>query len=356
VTVPDFLRDPLAAQRVPRIAVVGLGYWGPNIVRVIQEHAFANVPVACDTAVHARKAIEARYPSVRTVSDLAEILDDPTIDAVAVATPISSHFEIADAALSAGKHVFVEKPLATSAAEAERLISTASARGLVLMPGHTFVYSPPVVKIKELITSGALGEIYFISTSRVNLGLHQADASVIWDLGPHDFSILMHWLGDAPFEVAAATRACIFPDTPDVAFIHARFRSGTLAHVELAWLAPSKLRRTAIVGSEKMIVYDDTDNEPIRIFDSGAHLPDPETFGEYRLSYRVGDIVSPRVDPLEPLMVEMKDFVAAITVGDTPISSSRLGLEVVRTLEAVERSLAEGGKPVPVESGPPVPA
>jgi predicted dehydrogenase len=291
---------------------------------------------------------------VRTVADLAQVLDDPTIDAVAVATPISSHFEIAEAALSAGKHVFVEKPLAMSVAEVELLISSATAQGRVLMPGHTFVYSPPVVKIKELITSGALGEIYFISTSRVNLGLHQADASVIWDLGPHDFSILMHWLDEAPSEVSAATRACIFPNTPDVAFIHARFPGGTLAHVELAWLAPGKLRRTAIVGSEKMVVYDDTNNEPIRIFDSGAHLPDPETFGEYRLSYRVGDIISPRVDPREPLMVEMKDFVAAITGGDAPISSSWLGLEVVRTLEAVERSLAEGGTPVSVESGPPV--
>jgi predicted dehydrogenase len=349
VTISTKLRDPLGPQLVPRIAVIGLGYWGPNIVRVLHDHTFATVPVVCDATPAARAAIATRYPSLRVVASIDEVLEDETIDAVAIATPISSHFQLSEAALSAGKHVFVEKPLGASVEEAEQLIALARSRGLVLMPGHTFLYSPPVMKIKDLISAGEIGEIYFISTSRVNLGLHQADASVVWDLGPHDFSILIHWLGEAPAEVAATSRACILPETPDVAFINVKFPSGTIGHVELAWLAPSKLRRTAIVGSEKMIVYDDIDNEPVRVFDSGALLRDPESFGEYRLSYRVGDIISPRVDPTEPLLLELQDFVAAIQGGPQPRSSDELGIEVVRTLQAVDRSLAEGGIPVAVE-------
>jgi predicted dehydrogenase len=349
VTIDARLRDPLLPNLVPRIAVIGVGYWGPNLVRVLHEHTFASVTVVCDSTPAARELIASRYPSLRVVSSVEEVLEDEQIDAVAIATPVSSHFAICDAALRADKHVFVEKPLAASVDEAERLVATARARGLILMPGHTFLYSPPVVKIGELIASGELGDIYFISTSRVNLGLHQANASVVWDLGPHDFSILIDWLGEAPIEVAAMSRACIFPDSPDVAFVHARFASGAIAHVELAWLAPSKLRRTAIVGSEKMVVYDDTSNEPVRIYDSGASLPDPDGFGEYRLSYRVGDILSPRINPIEPLSLELQDFVAAVRGGPTPRSSDLVGLEVVRTLEAVDRSLAEGGRPVRVD-------
>src|SRR5204862_7175352 len=172
------------------------------------------------------------------------------------------------------------------------LTRLAEAKGLVLMPGHTFLYSPPVTAIKRLIDAGELGEIYFISTSRVNLGLHQPDVSVVWDLGPHDFSILRYWLQETPEYVAGMSRSCIIPGTPDVAFINLEFASQTVAHVELSWLAPSKLRRTTVVGSQKMIVYDDASNEPVRVFDSGVNLPDPQTFGEYRLSYRTGDIVS----------------------------------------------------------------
>ena len=174
------------------------------------------------------------------------------------------------------------------------------------MPGHTFLYSPPVVAIRELIDDGALGDLCFISTSRVNLGLHQADVSVTWDLGPHDFSILRYWLGEGPTNVSALTRGFVVPAIPDVAFIDLEFASGTIAHVELSWLAPSKLRRTTIVGSEKMVVYDDTSTEPVRIFDSGVELKDPETFGEYQLTYRAGDIVSPRIDAAEPLSLELR--------------------------------------------------
>jgi predicted dehydrogenase len=253
---------------------------------------------------------------------------------------VTTHYGLATRALEAGKHVFVEKPLAASVAEGEAMTQLAEERGLVLMPGHTFLYSPPVNVVKDLIDAGELGDIYFVSMSRVNLGLHQSDVSVLWDLGPHDFSILRYWLDETPASVSAMTRGCIIPRTPDVAFVNMLYPSGTIAHVELSWLAPSKLRRTAVVGSRKMVVYDDTSPEPVRIFDSGVSLPDPETFGEYRLSYRTGDNVSPAIGPKEPLSLELADFALSVRTGGTPRSSAQVGLEVVRTIEAAEESLA----------------
>lgn len=332
-----------------RVAVVGLGYWGPNLLRNLVEIPKADVLWACDLDQPALDRARTRYPAVRTSRSYEEVLADDQVEAVALATPVSTHTELALAALDAGKHVFVEKPLANSSDEASEMIERAEAGERVLMPGHTFLYSPPVTYSGDLIQAGDLGDIYFISTSRVNLGLHQPDASVVWDLAPHDFSILRHWLGELPVTVSATTRCCIFEGTPDVAFINLEFASGTIAHVELSWLAPSKLRRTAVVGSRKMLVYDDTANEPVRIFDSGADLRDPETFGEYRLTYRTGDIVSPRLDAAEPLGVEMTDFCTSIRTGAEPRSSSALGLDVVRMVEAVDRSLAAGGQPVAVD-------
>ena len=222
------------------------------------------------------------------------------------------------------------------------------------MPGHTFLYSPPVNIVRSLITSGEIGDIHFISTSRVNLGLHQSDVSVVWDLGPHDFSILRYWLGETPSSVSAMSRCCIMPNTPDVAFIDLEFPSETIAHVELAWLAPSKLRRTTIVGSRKMVVYDDTSTEPVRVFDSGA-IRNPGTFGEYHLSYRTGDIVSPQVDAVEPLALELRDFAEAIRTGGQPRSNMDLGVEVVRMIEAVDQSLDQGGARISLQTGSPSP-
>jgi predicted dehydrogenase len=302
----------------------------------------------CDLRSDALEAVQRRHPKVRATSDIDEMLADPELDAVVVATPISSHYSVASAALTAGKHIWVEKPLAASSREALALIRQAHDSGLVLLPGHTFLYSPPVVKIRDLISSGELGEIYSISMSRVNLGLHQSDASVVWDLAPHDFAILRYWLDNVPAEVSAMTRSCVFPDIPDVAFLSMRFDTGTIAHLELSWLSPSKLRRTTIIGSSKMVVYDDTSQEPVRIFDSGAALRDPETFGEYRLTYRSGDIVSPRIDATEPLALELADFCAAVVDGSSLRSTPEIGLEVVHTIEAVELSLAAGGSPVRV--------
>ena len=334
-----------------RIAVIGLGYWGPNLVRNLYELPSAQVAAVCDLQDGALEAMQRRYPAIPTTSNIDDILGDETIEAVAIATPVSTHFSLARRALEVGKHVFVEKPLAASSDEGEQLLQIAEAKDLVLMPGHTFLYSPPVDTIRRLIADGELGEIFFISTSRVNLGLHQPDVSVAWDLGPHDFSILEYWLGEAPHSVAAMSRGCILPDIPDVMFVSLEFPSQTIAHVELSWLAPSKLRRTTIVGSEKMVVYDDTSNEPVRVFDSGVVLPDPESFGEYRLTYRTGDIVSPHVGAAEPLSLEMQDFCSAIRTHHRPRSHAALGLDVVRIIEAVDRSLATDGAKVRLPAG-----
>jgi predicted dehydrogenase len=332
----------------PRVAVVGLGYWGPNLVRNLQELPDAELTAVCDMREDALETIARRYPAVATTTSFDEIVADPSIDAVALATPVSTHYPLALAALEAGKHVFIEKPLAASSDEARALQEAAEERELVLMPGHTFLYSPPVNTIRDLIQSGDLGEIYFISTSRVNLGLHQSDVSVAWDLGPHDFSILRYWLGETPRHVSALSRSCVIPNMPDVAFINLEFPSGTIAHVELSWLAPSKLRRTTIVGSQKMVVYDDTSNEPVRVFDSGVDLPNPETFGEFQLTYRTGSIISPHVKAAEPLFLELGDFCAAIRTGATPRSSAEIGIDVVRIIESVDESLQLEGARVDV--------
>jgi len=338
---PIFPRD--VPHEPVRIGVVGLGYWGPNLIRNLNELEGADLRWICDLDQSRLDVFGRRYPTVRGTQDFDDLLLDSELDAIAIATPVSSHHPLGLAALEAGKHVFIEKPLAASVAEAQELQRIAAARGLTLMPGHTFLYSPPVNTIREIIQSGELGDIYFISTSRVNLGLHQPDVSVAWDLGPHDFSILCYWLDETPTHLSAMSRSCIFPSIPDVAFINLEYERGAIAHVELSWLAPSKLRRTTIVGSRKMIVYDDTSNEPVRIFDSGVMLDDPQSFGEFRLSYRTGEIVSPAVKPAEPLQLEMRDFCEAVRLSSIPRSSSDLGVEVVRMIEAVDESLASRG-------------
>jgi predicted dehydrogenase len=326
-----------------RAGIVGLGYWGPNIARNLADSERAELTWLCDRREDVLQAAARRHPQAATTTSFEEMLAAPDLDAVAIVTPVATHFDLAMAALEAGKHVLVEKPLAASSDQAKQLLRRAGEGGLVLMPGHTFLYSPPVVKIKELLDTGELGDIYFISLSRVNLGLHQPDVSVVWDLAPHDLSILSFWLEQVPVEISAMTRSCVLPDTPDVAFVNMRYDSGTIAHLELSWLSPVKLRRTSIVGSEKMVVYDDTSTEPIRIFDAGAELPPPETFGEFRLSYRTGDIVSPKVQATEPLALEIEDFCAAIVEGVEPRSSAQLGYELVCTIEAIERALESGG-------------
>ncbi len=326
------------------VAVVGLGYWGPNLVRNLWETDHAQVAAVCDPNRAVLEPIARRYPSVRAIERYEDLLVDPAIDAVALATPVHTHFVMAREALLAGKHVFVEKPMATTADECRELIALADARSLVLMPGHTFLYSPPVRKVKELLEDGEIGELFFATFSRVNLGIHQSDVSVVRDLGPHDFSMLLYWLGQPTF-IRAIGRDAVGSGQLDVAFIDMGLPGGALVHMELSWLAPTKLRRTVLVGSGKMVVYEDTSPEQIRVFDRGVEVIEPQSFGEYQLSYRSGDVLSPRLDADEPLRREMQDFVDCVATGATPLSSAQLGYDVVRMIELAERSLEFNGSP-----------
>ena len=333
------------------IAVIGLGYWGPNLLRNLYELHRCERLVACDLDRDKLQRVKNRYPTVETTEDFSAVLADDSISAVVIATPVSSHFPLAQLALEANKHVFIEKPFTANREEAGVLIKLAEARGRVLMVGHTFEYSPPVLKIREILDKNELGEIFYISSSRVNLGLHQKDVSVIWDLAPHDFSCIFFWLNEQPAYVSAMGKDYVQRDIPDVAFINLEFPSGCIANVQVSWLAPSKLRRTTIVGSEKMLVYDDTEiSEKVKVFDKGVDYTDPETFGEYHLSYRSGDVLSPRLDSYEPLRREMGHFVDCCESGSTPKSDGSDGLRVVKALEAAEYSLRNGGQIVNVES------
>ncbi len=285
-------RDPVG------IAVIGLGYWGPNLLRVLADNPDVEVRWICDLDRERLARYRRRYPAARITTRMERLLADPGVEAVVIATPVHTHYPLASKVLEAGKHVFVEKPLAPSSELADDLAALAREQDRTLMCGHTFVYSPPVRAVKRMLDAGTLGDIYFISSSRVNLGLHQRDVSVLWDLGPHDFSILLYWLSELPTSVRAVGRDSIVKGIHDVAFVSMTFDSGIVANVELSWLAPSKLRRTVVVGSERMVIYDDGASEPVRLFDRGVVYRDPETFGEYHLSYRSGDILSPTIESL----------------------------------------------------------
>ena len=346
-TTLPFTHDAGVAPREPAgVAVVGLGYWGPNLLRVLSDNPDANVRWICDLDRDRLARFRRRYPSARVTTQIGRILSDREVEVVIIATPVSTHYTLAAQALEAGKHVFVEKPLAPSSALADDLAQMARDRQRVLMCGHTFIYSPPVRAVKRMLESGMLGDIYFVSSSRVNLGLHQRDVSVIWDLGPHDFSILLYWLNELPTSVRATGRDSIVKGIADVAFVTMTFASGIVANVELSWLAPSKLRRTVLVGSERMVIYDDGASEPVRLFDRGVIYRDPETFGEYHLSYRSGDILSPRIESYEPLSLEMDDFISAIRTSGRMDFHTALARSVVRLVEAADQSLQEGGAEV----------
>jgi predicted dehydrogenase len=332
-------------EQVTGLAVVGLGYWGPNLLRNAWDTEGAHVVAVHDRSAQACVPVARRYPDVRISQSYSEVLAADDVDAVLIATPVRTHYTMAREALLAGKHVFVEKPMAQSSAECEDLMHLSAERGLVLMPGHTFLYSPPVRKVKQLLDAGELGEPYFATFSRVNLGIHQSDASVVRDLGPHDFSMLLYWLGRPEF-VRAIGRDSIGSGQLDVAFIDMGMPNGTLVHMELSWLAPTKLRRTVLVGSGKMIVYEDTSAEQVRVYDRGAEVLEPQSFGEHQLSYRSGDILSPRLNADEPLRLELEDFVGAIRERRAPLSDAKIGLDVVRLIEAAEASLTYNGSPV----------
>jgi predicted dehydrogenase len=336
-----------------RIVVVGYGYWGPNIVRNVLESQELELVAVCERDQSRADKCAQRHAGVATEPDLDALLARPDVDAVSVATPPRTHFDIARRALDHGKHVLVEKPLATSVADARALIALAEERGLVLMPGHTFLYSPPVNAVRRLIESGELGEIYFVTSSRMNLGLYQADG-VVRDLAPHDLSILLHWLDSPVTTVSASGRSIFQRQVPETAFLSLGFASGATANVQVSWLAPRKVRQMVVVGSKRMVIYDDTATDDIvRVYDRGLDWEDisPASFGEYRLSYRSGDMVAPRIDAAEPLALELQDFVGAIREGRRPRSHAALGLEVVEVLEAAQASLDVDGDPVRIGPG-----
>jgi predicted dehydrogenase len=328
-----------------------LGYWGPNLARVIVDQEDVELAWLCDVDEERLAKFARRYPAARTTACFQDLLEDEGLDAVFIATPVFTHADLARQALRAGKHTFVEKPLAASVSDADQLVALADERGLTLLCGHTFIYSPPVRSVRAMLEAGELGEVYFISASRVNLGLHQRDVSVIWDLAPHDFSILCYWLDRLPDTVRAVGRDAIVAGVSDVAFVTLSYPDGLLINVELSWLAPSKLRRTVLVGQKKMVVYEDGSSEPVRIFDHGVVYRDPETFGEYHLSYRTGAITSPKINSYEPLAAQIADFLGAARAGEQMTWHTEMARDVVVMLEAAERSLTQRGVEVPLRSG-----
>ena len=329
------------------IAIVGHGYWGPNIARNLVERPEFRLLGLCELDPARAADFSRRHPEIPTHADLDVVLLDPRIEAVAIATPPRTHHGLVRRALEAGKHVLVEKPLATCSEDAEDLIALASERDLVLMPGHTFLYSPPVNKVRDLIRAGELGdEIYFVTSSRMNLGVYQADG-VVCDLAPHDLSILIYWL-DLPIAQVAASACTVFQDdVPETAFLTVTFEGGPTANIQISWLAPRKVRQMVVVGSERMVQYEDTASEDcVRVYDRGLEFSRPANFGEYKLTYRSGDMIAPRLDAAEPLSLELEDFARTIRTGEEPRSTPALGLEIVRALEAAHQSLAQGGAPV----------
>jgi predicted dehydrogenase len=339
------VRQPLV------VAVVGLGYWGPNLLRILADDIDVDVRWLCDRDPERLARFGRRYPGARLTQNLDALLNDREVDAVVIATPVGTHFSLASACLAAGKHTFVEKPLAPSSALAEELIAMASRVDRTLMCGHTFLYSPPVRAVKRMVDERVLGDLYFLSSSRVNLGPYRNDVSVVWDLGPHDFSILLYWLGEPPLRLRATGRDALASGIADIAFVSMIFPGGVVANVELSWLAPSKLRRTVVVGSKKMVVYEDGATEPIRLFDRGIVLGPSESFGEHHLSYRTGDVISPNLETCEPLVAELAEFTAAVRRRDPLIWQSALAHDVVRITEAAERSLKAGGVAVALDGG-----
>ena len=329
------------------IAVMGFGYWGPNLVRNIVERPEYRLLGLCEIDPARAAEFERRHAGV-PVREFDDVLLDPEVQAIAIATPPGTHHRLAGEALLAGKHVLVEKPLATNAHDAEELVELADRVERTLMPGHTFLYSPPVNKVRDLIHSGELGEVYFVTSSRMNLGLYQ-HYGVVCDLAPHDLSILLYWLEDPMVRVAASARSVFRDDVPETAFLTLSFASGAAANVQLSWLAPRKVRQMIVVGSKRMVVYDDAAVDgAVRIYDRGFDFTEPSNFGEYQLTYRSGDMVVPRLDPAEPLGLELEDFARAIETGAAPRSHAGLGVEIVRILEAAQTSFASAGEPVKV--------
>jgi predicted dehydrogenase len=334
-----------------KVALVGLGYWGEKILRNLVTIAGAGGVVAVDTRAERRRAVADVYPGLACLSSMQAALADQEVAAVVVATPPASHHALGREVLQAGRHLMVEKPLATSVAEAEDLVRLAAERDLTLMVGHTFLFSPRVDVLTSAVRNGQIGDVHYITTSRLNLGLYQADINVIWDLAPHDFSILFHVLGEFPVAIQTMARSSR-RGVPDVAFMHLAFPSGTIASATVSWRAPRKVRNTVVVGDQGMIVYDDTQpDEPIKFCDRGVVGLESASFGENQLTYRFGDTISPHVSAVEPLAVQLRHFMSCIDDGTNCLSDGAFGLEVVRALECADRSWQLGGVPVSTVTG-----
>jgi predicted dehydrogenase len=319
----------------PKVALVGLGYWGPNLARNFDD--LADLTWLCDASPDALERFGARYPYARTTTDLDEVLGDPELEAVVVATPAVTHYELAKRALEAGKHVLVEKPPAMNAAEAEELVSTSEATGCVLMPGHLLLYHPAVQKVKELVSSGELGEVFCVYSNRQNLGKIRTDENALWSLGVHDLSVVLYLLDEEPSEAWAHGNSFLTPGVEDVVFCYLRFPSGKIAHMHLSWLDPHKMRRITVVGREKMVVFDDMELErKVTIYEKGPWQP-TETYGEWQT--RTGDIFSPKVPSDEPLRVECRHFLDLVRGEGDPMRAARDGLAVVRVCEQLQASL-----------------
>lgn len=328
------------------VGVIGYGYWGPNLVRNFMEAQGARVVSVCDLSAGRLAPLAARYPTVKLTTDYRELLSDPRVDAILIATPVASHFELAMAALRAGKHLLVEKPLAANSEQALRLVEEAERRRLVLMVDHTFIYTGAVRKIRELIAGGALGEIYYYDSVRINLGLFQHDVNVVWDLAVHDLSIMDYVLPARPVAVSATGISHLQGQPENVAYITLFFENKLIAHVHVNWLSPVKVRRTLIGGSEKMIVYDDLEpSEKLKVYDKGVTVAQhPEDVYELLVSYRSGDMWAPRFDTAEALRTEAHHFVECVERGVRPETDGPEGLRIVRIMEAAEQSLRDRGR------------
>jgi predicted dehydrogenase len=328
-------------------AVVGCGYWGPNLARNLAERSEFQLQALCDRDPARLGPLAGRYPDALALGDLEEVLCDDSIEAVVVATPPKTHHAIVKQVLEAGKHVLVEKPLATRLSDAQELADIAEDSELVLMPGHTFIYSPAVNAVRDLIQDGTVGDIHFVTSARMNLGKYQSDG-VVCDLAPHDLSILLYWLDQPVVGIAASGSSVFKQDVPETAFLTLTFAGGSTANVQISWLAPCKVRQMIVAGSKRMIQYDDTaSDEPIRVYDRGIDEgPPPANFGEHQLIYRTGDVISPRVQPQEPLSLELQDFARSIRTGSEPRSNVALGLDIVALVELAGESMRANGMPL----------
>jgi predicted dehydrogenase len=348
VTANDYARanpDARPAGAGPiRVGVIGYGYWGPNIVRNFHGLDNADVVAVCDKNPAALKRASRTYPGLSLTTDFTEVLKSTTIDVVAVVTPVWTHYELTKAALENGKHVFVEKPFTSTPKQAEELIELAARKNLKIMVDHTFLFSGAVRKIREIIDSGTLGPLYYFDSTRVNLGLFQHDVSVVWDLAPHDLSIMDHVIGERP-EAVVATGGSHLNGHADMAFITVYFPRNIIAHVNVNWLSPVKVRTTLIGGKDKMLVWNDLEaDEKIKVYDRGVNITSGEGVYDLLVSYRSGDVWAPRCDQTEALKVELEYFLDCINAGRSPVNDGEAGLRIVRLLDAADRSLMDRGR------------